>query len=142
MSYPHVRWIVPILVFVEAATLAVVLRDDVPDPRPVRAADDVSHVIVAPRLGDVPDLPKPLATPTPPPRRARVQPTASTAAAPGPEPVAAPAPAATAPAVSAPAPAEPVAAPSPDVAAPQPAPVPSFEDAGGGPVFDDSGPAP
>ena len=57
-----VSWFMPVLAFAAAALATVALRDaeadPVPAPPPVR---EVVAVIPAPRLGDVPDLPAPLA---------------------------------------------------------------------------------
>jgi len=139
------RWLLPIVAFVAAAMVTAALREDRGDPRPAYAPRDVSGAIAAPRLADVLDLPRPLASRRPPARRSRAAEPAPTAS-PAPTPTASPAPATTAPAAATPAP--PVAAPAPPapaptaVPAPQATPAPTFDDSGSGPEFDDDGAGP
>jgi hypothetical protein len=136
------HWLVPIVAFVVAATVTSALRERDSGPRPAYMAREVSQTIAAPRLAEVPELPKPLAIPRPRPRPARVAVPASRATV-------APATAtATAPASAAASPAPSIAAPAPATPAPvqtaaprsKPTPAATFDDSGSGPVFDDSGP--
>ncbi len=135
-SLPRTRWVVPVVVFVIAALVTVMLRDAPGEQIPVpeaRPAGDVAAAIPTSRLGNVPDLPAPLAAP-PRPRAKAATPRAKVAA-----------PAAIATADPAPARTPQAATPAPEpkprgVVTPQSTPAPVFDDSGTSPEIDDSGP--
>ena len=130
-----VTLLVPVLAFVVAAFATLALRQGEEAPASAaRPAQGVVAVVSAPRLGDVPDLPAPLAAP---PRRRSTKVAQPAQDRSAPAPVSTPAPAAAAPT---PAPVAP--APAPTVARPAPTPAPTFDDSGSSPGFDDSGPGP
>ena len=142
-SLPRTRWVVPVVVFVIAALVTVMLRDAPGEQIPVpeaRPAGDVAAAIPTSRLGNVPDLPAPLAAP-PRPRAKAATPRAKVAApAATPTPDSTPAPAPT-PQAAIPAPAAPAPEPKPrGVVTPQSTPAPVFDDSGTSPEIDDSGP--